>query len=55
MDRGKPAEVSLAFRGTAPRARPFSVVETVGGERRSAAMPALRIPDFHMSSVSRGV
>lgn len=42
VDRGKPAEVSLAFRGTAPRARPFSVVETVGGERRSAAMPALR-------------
>jgi uncharacterized protein (DUF58 family) len=42
VDRGKPAEVSLAFRGTAPRARPFSVVETVAGERRSAAMPALR-------------
>lgn len=42
VDRGNPAEVSLAFRGTAARARPFSVVETVAGERRSAAMPALR-------------
>lgn len=42
VDRGNPAEVSLAFQGTASRARPFSVVETVAGERRSAAMPALR-------------
>jgi uncharacterized protein (DUF58 family) len=42
VDRGRPAEVTLSFRGTASRARPFSVVETVAGERRSAAMPALR-------------
>lgn len=42
VDRGRPAEVTLSFRGTAARARPFGIVETVGGERRSAAMPALR-------------
>jgi uncharacterized protein (DUF58 family) len=42
VDRGRPAEAVLSFRGTASRARPFSVVETVAGERRSAAMPALR-------------
>jgi uncharacterized protein (DUF58 family) len=41
VDRGQPAEISLDFRGTARRARPFNVLEDVGGERRVAAMPAL--------------
>lgn len=42
VDRGRPAEVVLGFQGTSHRGRPFTVIETVGGERRSAAMPALR-------------
>lgn len=40
--RGNPSEVVLGFRGTASRGRPFTVIETVAGERRSASMPPLR-------------
>jgi len=42
VERGRPAEAVLRFRGTSSRGRPFTAIERVDGERRSAAMSALR-------------
>lgn len=41
VDRGSPAGVTLTFIGRSRRSRPFTVLETVAGERRTAEMPAL--------------
>ena len=43
VERDAPAEITLHFKPAARRKqRPFTVIETVGGVARAAAMPALR-------------
>ncbi|MGY6499719.1 MAG: DUF58 domain-containing protein [Acidimicrobiales bacterium] len=42
VDRGSPAVVSLELTGASRhRPRPFTAIESVGGEQRSAALPAI--------------